>query len=476
VSAPRAAGVGLDFGTSNSTAAWFDGRELHYVRIERDGPILPTAIHLDPQFSARTGQAAIEQYVEENRGRLVELAVEIIGEASGSLGGGDLADDNPYLTTSRNPIYGQLTDRGLKGRLFHGLKRLLGDPTIERLAVFGQSYRIVALITPILERIRTGIEAELHGPLDAVHIGRPVNFEGRDANRNALALSRLGEAARHARLTPATFYPEPIAATLSWLWAAKPTEGGLALTVDFGGGTLDLCLVRYGGGRFDVLGTDGIGLGGNRIDQLIFRALLFPELGKGERWARPVEGRRVETTFPFEEFETGLLNWPTTYLLNQNRTRWMVVDAIAQGGPAAERFQRLLDLISYNYSYNCFQAIRVAKAALSEQLETTIDIPELNLRIPFTRAQFDALLAGPLEEIRALIAGLLERCRVRHEDVSVVIGTGGSSLIVAVRDLLEGAFPGRVAAHDPFTSVAAGLAIASRSGAVYEPAASSSNL
>lgn len=461
MSAPRGAGVGVDFGTSNSTAAWFDGRELHYVRIENDGPILPTAIHLDQNYTARTGRAAIEQYVEENRGRLVELAVEIIGEASGSIGGGDLADDNPYLSTSRHPVHGQLTDRGLKGRLFHGLKRLLGDPAIERLSVFGQSFRIVALITPILERISLGIASELGRPVDEVHIGRPVNFEGRDPGRNDLALARLGEAAGYAGLAGATFYPEPIAATLSWLWATKPADEGLALTVDFGGGTLDLCLVRFAGDRFEVLGTDGIGLGGNRIDQLIFSAVLFPELGQGQRWARPVEGRRVDTLFPFEDFATGLLNWPTTYLLNQNRTRWMVVDAIAQGGPAAEKFQRLLDLVSYNYSYNCFQAIRIAKAQLSEARATSIDIPELNLRIPFTRAQFEALLAEPLGQIRELVAVLLARCGVRHEDVGVVIGTGGSSLIVAVRELLEELFPGRVAAHDPFTSVAAGLAIAS---------------
>ena len=458
------AGVGVDFGTSNSTAAWFDGSELHYVRLEADGPILPTAIHLDQNYTALTGRDAIARYVEENRGRLVELAVEVIGAASGAVGSGDLADDNPSLSTSRNLIYGQLTDRGLKGRLFHGLKRLLGDPSIERLGVIGQAFRLVALVTPILERIRLGIEREVGRKVSTVHVGRPVNFEGRDEDRNAVALARRGEAAGYAGLAGAVFYPEPIAATLSWLWAAKPAGDGLALTVDFGGGTLDLCLVRYGGGRFEVLGTDGIALGGNRIDRMIFVALLFPELGKGERWARPVEGRRVETLFPFDEFESGLLNWPTTYLLNQNRTRWMVVDAVAQGGASAERYQRLLDLISYNYSYNCFQAIRAAKAELSERVATTIDIPELNLRIPFTRTQFDALLAQPLEEIRALIAGLLARCGVAHDDVSVVIGTGGSSLIVAVRDLLESLFPGRVAAHDPFTSVAAGLAIASHEG------------
>jgi hypothetical chaperone protein len=454
------AGIGLDFGTSNSTAAWFDGKQLRYVALEADGPILPTAIHLDRNYSPLTGRAAIEQYVEENRGRLVELVAEVIGESSTSIGGGDLSEDNPGLSTGRNVLYGPLMDRGLRGRLFHGLKRLLGDPSIDRLSVFDQAYRIVALITPILERMRIGIEAQSGQTVERIHIGRPVNFEGRDPGRNDLALSRLGEAAGYAGLKDARFYPEPVAATLSYLWSAKPEGAGIALTVDFGGGTLDLSLIRHEGSRFEVLATDGIGLGGNRIDQLIFSALLFPELGKGETWARPVEGRRVETLFPFDEFEAGLLNWPTTHLLNQNRTRWMVVDRIAQGGPGAERFQRLLDLISYNYSYNCFQAIRTAKAELSDRTSTVLDVPELNLRLPFTRAQLDAILADSLQTLRALIVELLARAHVTAEQVSVVVRTGGSSQIVAVRALLDELFPGRVAAHDPFTSVAGGLAIA----------------
>jgi len=40
------------------------------------------------------------------------------------------------------------------------------------------------------------------------------------------------------------------------------------------------------------------------------------------------------------------------------------------------------------------------------------------------------------------------------------VSTGGSSLIPAVRRSLDAHFPGKVVEHDPFTSVAAGLAIA----------------
>ena len=72
-------GIGLDFGTSNSAAAWFDGEHLHTVSLGGRSPVLPTAIHLDRSYLALTGQAAIDQYISENRGRRVELVAEVIG-------------------------------------------------------------------------------------------------------------------------------------------------------------------------------------------------------------------------------------------------------------------------------------------------------------------------------------------------------------------------------------------------------------
>jgi molecular chaperone DnaK (HSP70) len=234
--------------------------------------------------------------------------------------------------------------------------------------------------------------------------------------------------------------------------------------VDFGGGTLDLAVVRFDGTRFDVLATHGMALGGDRIDQLIFEHMLFPELGKGERWVREVDGKHVDTLFPFHEFEPGLLNWPTTFLLNQNYTRAMVVDRIARGGAGAEKFQRLLDLISFNYSHNCFQAIRRAKVQLSSVTQTSIDIPELNLNVPFSRAQLDAILVPVLARTRECVDTVLARACAAQGEIDVVIRTGGTSEIVAVRWLLEELFPQRVEGHDPFTSVACGLAIANFHG------------
>jgi hypothetical chaperone protein len=378
--------------------------------------------------------------------------------------GNETGEDISRLRTERQVVYGPPQDRTLPGRLFLGLKRLMGDPGIERLAVFERQYRLVALVTPILQHARRCIAQACGASLPAIHVGRPVHFEGHHPGGDRLAVRRLAEALGHAGLSLAGFGPEPVAATLSWHWRVKPGRDGVALAVDFGGGTLDLSLIRYTGGKFDVLATRGVGLGGDRIDQLIFESLLFPQLGQGERWVREVEGREVDTLFPFGEFEAGLLNWPTTFLLNQNRTRSMVVDRLARGGPGSGKFQCLLDLISYNYSYNCFAAIRRAKARLSDVESTVIDIPELNLRLPFTRAMLDALLAPVLATLETALLNVLAAAGCTTSQVDVVVRTGGTSEIVAVRALLERMFPGRVVGHEPFTSVASGLAIANYQG------------
>jgi hypothetical chaperone protein len=457
-------GVGVDFGTSNSTVAWFDGRDLRCVRVERDSPILPTAIHLSKDYVGTTGTDAIDRYVEENSARLVHLVPEILGQAAGSIDDRSNETEMSELETSRNTVFGPLIDHGLPGRLFLGLKRLLGNPTIHRLSVFNRPYRLVALLTPVLLRLRESAERELQGPVGEAHIGRPVDFEGNDPGRNQLALKRLTEACEHAGFRHVAFYPEPLAATLSFLWQQQLLPQGTVLTVDFGGGTLDLSVVRYAGAHFNVLATAGADLGGDRIDQLIFKRLLFPLLGEGEVWSRHVDGRLVETLFPFNEYEEGILNWAITHTLNQNKYKTKLTELIARGGPASLKFERLKDLINYNYSYNIFRAIKKAKAELSEVDATSIDIPELNLTVAFTRAQFEEMLAGMMSRFGDLIRQVLAKANLRPAQVDIVVRTGGSSQIVAVRQLLEQFFPGKVTQHDPFTSVAGGLAIANYHG------------
>lgn len=458
-------GIGIDFGTSNSAAAWYDGRRVRLVKLEENDAIMPTATHLDRALRTRTGSAAVQQYIEENRDRIVELTSEVVGRSQLLIGDRDVEDPESEAEIAAVSVYSQpQIDRGLPGRLFRGVKRLLGNPAIKRLLVFDHPFRLVALITPVLLHIRKAIERDVPEPFRDVHIGHPVRFEGQDELRNQLALSRLGEACQYAGFKNLSFYPEPVAATLSYLYDEDAPPQGMVLTVDFGGGTLDLSVMKFSGLAFDVLSTAGASLGGDHIDQLIFKELLFPLLGKGEIWSRVKDGRMIENEFPFDEFEDKLLNWAVTYILNQNRYRAKVADCIRKGGPAAEKFERLDDLITHNYSYLVFQAIKDAKAELSRVEQTNLDIPELDISVVFTRDQFEVMMRDILRRIDEIVDKVVADAGCTLADIDVVIRTGGSSQIAAVKRLLDDKFPGKVTEHDPFTSVAAGLAIASYHG------------
>jgi len=453
-------GIGIDFGTTNSAAAVFDGERLELIELELNDPIMPSATYIDRELQTLTGQKAIDHYIQDNTGRTVELIPEVIAETSSFVEHGDSENPTPVDTVTQK-IYGApVIDSGLQGRLFRGTKRLLGDSRVRRLMVFDHPFRLVALITPILLHISKRLIREV-GEFGTAHLGHPVNFEGRDEFRNKTALTRLSEAYRYAGVEDQHFYAEPIAAAVSYLNANPDVGGELLFTLDFGGGTLDFCVLKRTGRHFDVVTTHGVALGGDHIDQRLFRALLFPALGKGERWKRRGMDREIETRFPFEDYEDLLLNWAVTYTLNQNKFTTPVFDCIDQGGPGAVKFKRLRELISQNLSYVVFQSIKDFKAELSYNPEAVLDIPELDVEITMTRGEFEALIADQLSLVEKALNDTLDRAGLHNEDIDIVLCTGGSSLIPAVRRILEEHFPHRVVEHDPFTSVAAGLAIAS---------------
>jgi hypothetical chaperone protein len=474
--ASRSVGIGIDFGTSNSAAALFDGKQIHLIQLEANATVMPSATYIDRDYQIRTGQDAINQYIESNTGRTVELSAEVLGEGRTSTG--QIGDNGLPEEAATQKIYGQaIIDSGQQGRLFRGIKRLLGNGATQRIMVFERAFRLVALITPLLVRISRSIQPVLLSLTpgarpDHACIGHPVNFEGNRHDGNQSALALLAEAYGYAEFREQSFYAEPIAAALSYVYAHPHTQEQTLLAVDFGGGTLDLCIMRRSGADFSVIATHGIGLGGDHIDQLMFKGLLFPLLGKGERWRRAGEDREIETLFPFEDYEEYLLNWTVSYILNQNKYTTPLMQRISLGDNAAIRFRRLYDLVKNNYSYLVFQCLKDLKAALSEQEEARLDIPELDIDVVVTRHEFEAMIAEVLKQFADAISALLNRTGLSNDAIQLVVRTGGSSLIPAVKRILDERFPGRVVEHDPFTSVAAGLAIAEYLGLGTQPAES----
>ena len=457
----RSIGVGIDFGTSNSATAIFDGNQVSLVKLDLQNSIIPSANYIDKDFVSTIGHLAIEEYISSNRGRTVELSAELLGAERTTAGG----NDGPAGEGDTSKVYGHaITDSGLPGRLFRGTKRLLGNKESDRIVIFNRPFRLVALLTPILVGIKSALQSQgRHGideAFDHACIGHPVNFEGQQRGRNSLALNRLSEAYGYAGIKQQKFCPEPTAAAISYLHNFPNSVNQRILTVDFGGGTLDFSILSRINTTFNVEATHGIALGGDRIDQIIFKELVFPLLGKGERWIRPVDGLMVDTLFPFVDFEDLLINWPVSYMLNQNKYTAPVIERMSENDDGAIKFRRLYDLIKQNYSYQVFEAIKAFKAQLSVDPIAVLDIPELDIYVELERWEFEIMISDLLFELEQAIILILGKVNLRATDIDLVLRTGGSSLIPAVTDILNNQFLGKVVEHDPFTSVAAGLAIA----------------
>ena len=198
-------GIGIDFGTTNSTVALYDGEHVRYLSLEpEDGSeVMPTALYLTRQHQAEVGRAAIDRYSRDNAGRTVELSSEEVGVISVVVSGTLSTDTNiQRFGGAIKSTFGvhAWTDQALPGRLFRGVKRWLGSSSLDRVRVFDRAYRIVALATPVLARMAEVISAEDEAAKSGVqiHVGRPVRYEGRNRDANDVAVARMTEACDHA--------------------------------------------------------------------------------------------------------------------------------------------------------------------------------------------------------------------------------------------------------------------------------------
>jgi hypothetical protein len=275
-------GIGIDYGTSNSAAASFDGETLCTIDLDAaaaaPGGVMPTALYLDRKRSATVGQPAIDRYIRENVGRKIELAREDVGELAITVAD---TDDTKVRGEGLQMVarVHAFTDQGQPGRLFRGVKRWLANEKLKRVRVFGSDFRVVSLVTPVLSWLaaRTRALGEHH----PVYVGRPIRYEGAGADGDRVAVERMREACRYAGFATGTLWPEPTAASQSFLRRARDAQSRTLLTFDFGGGTLDLALLRARGEEFELLGVDGLGLGGDELNRIVYRAVVFPELGEG---------------------------------------------------------------------------------------------------------------------------------------------------------------------------------------------------
>jgi molecular chaperone HscA len=323
--------VGVDLGTSNTVAVlrWPDG---HTRPLLFDGaPIMPSGVFLDDAGQLHVGRDAQ---------RMAQL---------------DPARFEP------NP----------KRRIDEAAV-LLGDREVD----------VVDLLAAVLSAVsRAAVEAV--GFLPAAVLTYPASW-------GPVRRERLATAAARAGWPPVVLVPEPVAAARYFADVLRrPVPFGASLAVfDFGGGTLDIAVVRNGGGRFAVLGSGGIqDLGGLDVD-----AALVSHLADVISDSQPEAWRSIKD--------------PRT---------------------TAERRSRRL----------FWDDVRDAKEMLSRVSVAPVAVPIVDRAVHLTREELERVASPLLRRAVHETAAVIRRCGLRPDQLAGLFLVGGSSRLPLVARLLH---------------------------------------
>lgn len=213
--------LGIDLGTSNSAACVF---------IDDKATMIPSA-----EGHSMYGKA-FPSYVA-----FTEDGTQLVGQPAK-----DQAVENPDNTISE-------------------IKRHMG--TDYKVNIRGVEYTPQKISAMILQKIKRDAESFLGEPISKAVITVPANFD--DNQRTATK-----DAGRIAGLEVLRLINEPTAASLAYGIDKQQEDDINILIFDLGGGTLDITIMEFGSGIFNVQSTSGnTALGGADMDNVLIKYL-----------------------------------------------------------------------------------------------------------------------------------------------------------------------------------------------------------
>ena len=409
----EARAVGIDFGTSNSTAGLCHAGKPSLLPLEDGKMTLPSVVFFhaeDAQVSY--GRAALSDYLA-----------------------------------------------GHEGRLMRSLKSLLGTSMIdEHTEVAGRSLPFRSLLAQFIGELKHRAESAAGQVFTQAVLGRPVFFIDGDRQADQRAEDTLAEIARATGLKDIAFQYEPIAAAFDY--ELRITGEELVLVVDIGGGTSDFALVRLAPGsvqkadrRDDILAAGGVHIGGTDFDKYLSLASVMPTLGLGSLLKN---GLQVPSAQYF--------NLATWHTINQAYTRkaWTQINDLVRDSAEPAKLTRLQNLVKDRSGHWLAMQVEAAKISLSDAPETTIDLNRIARGETLTlhRTDFDGAISHLVDSISTTITAMLADAGIKPEAVDTVFFTGGSSGVPLLRGRISALLPqSRSVEGDLFGSIGAGLAL-----------------
>jgi hypothetical chaperone protein len=432
--------VGIDFGTSNSGVALYDGRKVTLLPVDPQNvlpEVVKTVLYVTRDYQAYIGQEAVELYYRDNVNRQRRFVKQWAGEIDYR------GSDMHYVRDIF--VY---VDELKPGRLLQYLKTALRKEGYRGTQIFERFYTVGDLAKTYLELLKARAERVLGEPIEAATLGRPVYFS-KNPESDRQAEDTLRQAALEAGFKQVDFELEPIAAALDYGQTLSDAQN--VVIFDFGGGTLDIAVTRLGGGEPRVYASGGVDIAGSDFDRAIIEKRMLSHFGLGSVGHQP----------EILEMIQAVPDWMALPDLAtpQNRN---TLDKAIRAGLAPVRLKALQALIYNDLAFTFYNRVEAAKIALSSEGATVISLDDKGVSLwdMYTRYQFEADILDYVNQVEKVLLETLASSGLEPGSVDAVVKTGGSSNIPLFSARLEQIFgAGKVKQSNAFSSVVAGLAI-----------------
>jgi hypothetical chaperone protein len=433
--------VGLDFGTSNSGVAIYQDGSVRVLPIDGKNvvpEVVKTILYITRDFQHFIGQEAVELYYKQNINRQRRFVKKWSGEID--YRGADMH----YV----RDIY-VYVDELQPGRLLQFIKTALRSEKYHGTQVFERYYNLSDIIAAYLHKLKKRAEILLGEEIQGVTIGRPVKFS-QNTEQDQKAQNTLLEAAMEAGFKRVDFELEPVAAALYYEFTLTRPEN--VLVFDFGGGTLDLTIIRLGDPqRRKVYASGGIGIAGSDFDRAIIEKRMLFHFGKGQVHHDPEILKLIDT----------IPDWAALPELSSPLAKAELERAIG-AGEAPVRLKALEALIFNDLAFSFYNMVEATKITLSNQGAAVARMKEKNLDIweLYTRSQLEKDIREHHQQIEEVLMNTIIASGLEPAQIDAVVKTGGSSNVPVFSEMLVRIFgDDKVKSSDVFNSVTAGLAI-----------------
>jgi len=274
---------GFDYGTSNCAIGVSENGDIRLLPVDGDRTFMPSTLYsmarelIAEQVShSIPAGVARDEYITLRKPQL-RMALRARNEL-------DLDSDDEVMFVGHEAFRQYFADPE-EGYFVKSPQSFLGASGLlpEFVGFFED------IVTAMMQTIKYRAEASLAESLTRTVIGRPVNFQGTNAEQsNQQALAILTTAAKRSGFTDVEFQYEPIAAGLSF--ERRLDANKTVLVVDIGGGTSDCAMVRMGPDHLnkddrtaDFLAHTGERVGGNDLDIRLAAEQLMPLFGMRPR-------------------------------------------------------------------------------------------------------------------------------------------------------------------------------------------------